>query len=69
MPHIPANQGSAYRKVRARGAIDFPLAGVAVALVMESGTIRKLRIALTGTNPRPVLLEGTEALVGAAGDV
>lgn len=68
VPRTSQNQTSAYRKVRARGAIDFPLAGVAVVLAMESGTIRTLRIALTGTNPRPVLLEGAEELVGAAVD-
>ncbi len=61
---VKATSRSAYRKVRARAAIDFPLAGVAVALSMRSGAIEHLRIALTGTNPRPVLLAGTEDLVG-----
>jgi 4-hydroxybenzoyl-CoA reductase subunit beta len=55
---------AAYRKVRLRGSIDFPLAGVAVALACASGRLEELRIALTGTNPRPLLLSGTEELLG-----
>jgi 4-hydroxybenzoyl-CoA reductase subunit beta len=55
---------AAYRKVRQRGSIDFPLAGVAVALACRHGRLEELRIALTGTNPRPLLLSGTEELVG-----
>jgi 4-hydroxybenzoyl-CoA reductase subunit beta len=59
---------SGYRKARARGAIDFPLAGVACALRIDSGVLRELRVALTGTNARPLLLTGTDALVGHAVD-
>jgi 4-hydroxybenzoyl-CoA reductase subunit beta len=55
---------SGYRKARARGAVDFPLAGVACAICMNDGVVAGLRVALTGTNVRPLLLEGTEALVG-----
>jgi 4-hydroxybenzoyl-CoA reductase subunit beta len=55
---------SAYRKARARGAIDFPLAGVAVALELGQGLVRTLRVALTGTNERPLLLAGTDAFSG-----
>lgn len=62
--HLPANApASRYQKVRTRGAIDFPLAGVAVAL-RASGAVTALRIALTGANSRPFLLTGTDALVG-----
>jgi 4-hydroxybenzoyl-CoA reductase subunit beta len=57
-----------YRKARTRGAIDFPLAGVAAALELDGGRIRSLRIALTGTNSRPFLLEGTRELEGKAID-
>ena len=55
---------SGYRKARVRGAMDFPLAGVACALRLDRGAIAELRIALTGTNSRPLLLQGTEALLG-----
>ncbi len=63
--HLPADApASRYRKVRTRGAIDFPLAGVAVALAVSKGAVTALRIALTGTNSRPFLLAGTDALIG-----
>ncbi len=55
-----------YRKARARGAIDFPLAGVAAQVAMNDGRLGALRVALTGTNARPFLLDGTHALIGAA---
>jgi 4-hydroxybenzoyl-CoA reductase subunit beta len=67
--HLPAGAPpSAYRKVRVRGSIDFPLAGVAVALAVAEGRIATLRVALTGTNACPFLLEGTGGLLGAALD-
>jgi 4-hydroxybenzoyl-CoA reductase subunit beta len=55
---------SAYRKVRVRGAIDYPLAGVAVALLATAGTVTSLKIALTGTNSRPFTLTGTDTFLG-----
>ncbi len=63
--HLPPDPPlSAYAKLRSRAAIDFPLAGVALALAAAGGTITSLRVALTGTNSRPLLLAGTEALAG-----
>ena len=62
--HVPAAVPSAYSKVRVRGAIDYPLAGVAVALRAGAGAVESLRIALTGTNSRPFVLAGTDAMVG-----
>lgn len=59
---------TAYEKVRARGAIDYPLAGVAVALSLRDGAIESLRVGLTGLNSRPFLLDGVDALVGRAVD-
>ena len=64
---IPAQLASVrtgYRKARARGAIDFPLAGVAAQVAMNHGRLGALRVALTGTNARPFLLDGTDALIG-----
>ncbi len=58
----------AYRKARVRGAIEFPLAGVAVALEMSQGRVRALRVALTGTNPCPLVLAGTEEFQDKAPD-
>jgi 4-hydroxybenzoyl-CoA reductase subunit beta len=56
---------SAYEKARVRGSIDFPLAGAAVRLRKKpDGTIEELSIALTGVNPIPQLINGTEAFHG-----
>jgi 4-hydroxybenzoyl-CoA reductase subunit beta len=60
----PEASPSAYCKVRVRGAIDYPLAGVAVALGAAAGAVTSLRIGLTGTNSRPFVLAGTDAIVG-----
>jgi 4-hydroxybenzoyl-CoA reductase subunit beta len=59
---------SGYDKIRIRRSIEYPVAGVAVALRRDGATLTDLRVAFTGTNPRPVLLEGTAALCGAALD-
>jgi 4-hydroxybenzoyl-CoA reductase subunit beta len=55
---------SAYDKIRIRRSIEYPVAGVAVALRRNGATLVELRVAFTGTNPRPVLLEGADALCG-----
>ncbi len=61
---IPSGWRCAYEKIRVRRSIEFPLAGVAVALRREGEQLARLRVAFTGTNPRPLLLEGTDALCG-----
>ena len=65
---IPASanaRSSGYRKARARAAMDFPLAGVACAVTLaDDGALRTLRVALTGTNSHPLVLSGTDALLG-----
>jgi 4-hydroxybenzoyl-CoA reductase subunit beta len=55
---------SGYDKIRIRRSIEYPVAGVAVALRREGKNLVDLRVAFTGTNPRPVLLTGTEDLCG-----
>jgi 4-hydroxybenzoyl-CoA reductase subunit beta len=55
---------SGYDKIRIRRSIEYPVAGVAVALRRDGDTLADLRVAFTGTNPRPVRLEGTAALCG-----
>jgi 4-hydroxybenzoyl-CoA reductase subunit beta len=54
--HLPPPQGlrSAYEKARVRDAVDFPLAGIAVALRRDGEVIADLRVAVTGTNSAPV---------------
>lgn len=59
---------SAYDKIRIRRSIEYPVAGVAVALRREGDTLADLRIGFTGTNPRPVLLAGTKELCGGRVD-
>jgi 4-hydroxybenzoyl-CoA reductase subunit beta len=62
------NLHSAYDKIRIRRSIEYPVAGVAVALRKEGGKLTDLRVAFTGTNPRPVLLAGTANLCGGGFD-
>ena len=68
VPPQPAGSRSGYRKGRIRGAMDFPLAGVAARASFDGGSLRSLRLALTGTNSRPLLLADTDALCGGAID-
>ncbi len=55
---------SAYDKIRIRRSIEYPVTGVAVALRREADKLTDLRVAFTGTNPRPVRLAGTAELCG-----
>lgn len=55
---------AAYDKLRIRRTIEYPVAGAAVALGCDGEILADLRVAFTGTNPRPVLLTGTKALCG-----
>ena len=64
----PAALRTGYDKVRVRQSIDYPLAGVAAGVVREGDRVADLRLAFTGTNPRPLLLQGTESLCGGALD-
>ena len=59
---------SAYDKIRIRRSIEYPVTGVAVALRREGESLADLRVAFTGTNPRPVRLAGTAELCGGALD-
>ncbi len=63
--HVPKGTAkTVYEKVRVRGAIDFPLAGVAVALEKDAGNLKSFRVALTGTNCRPLLIADTDKFLG-----
>jgi 4-hydroxybenzoyl-CoA reductase subunit beta len=52
----PSGARSDYAKIRVRGAVDFPLAGVAVALDANGGK-NSYRVAITGTNSKPFEVE------------
>lgn len=61
--HVPASKArSAYEKIRVRGSIDFPLAGVAVACEVSADDSTVFRLAITGTNSRPFSIESIEPL-------
>lgn len=67
--HVPARMAGrrgVYLKLRVRDSIDYPLAGVAVAMdVDSSGICRDARVALTAVNPAPVLVrQASEWLAG-----
>ena len=55
LPAHTAGWRGAYRKLRVRGSIDYPLAGVAVAL-QKNGSVSDARVAITGVNPAPLLV-------------
>ena len=65
LPASTAGYQGVYRKLRVRGSIDYPLAGVAVVLRRRNGHVADARIGLTAVNPAPVLVKGaTEFLSG-----
>jgi 4-hydroxybenzoyl-CoA reductase subunit beta len=63
LPHSSSGYRGTYRKLRVRGSIDYPLAGVAVAIKRSNGHINDIQIALTAVNPAPVMVAGLSALI------
>jgi len=63
LPASSANYSGVYRKLRVRGSIDYPLAGVAVALRRSNGHIADARVAITAVNPAPLLVKGISELL------
>ena len=63
LPRAAAGYAGAYRKLRIRGSIDYPLAAVAVAWKQTNGEVGDLRIALTAVNPAPLLVEGVRSVL------
>ena len=70
--HLPPSAGwrAVYKKLRRRGAFDFPVLGVAARLDSEEdGTVREARVVLGGISPAPLEVEAAgAALVGGALD-
>src|SRR5262245_1609846 len=65
LPEAAAGMVGVYKKLRMRGSIDYPLAGVAVALRRKGKTIEDARVAITGVNPAPHLVkDAPHALIG-----
>ena len=79
VPAESADYRGVYRKLRVRGSIDYPLAGVAIVMKRSNGHVADARIAMTAVNPAPVLVYKAgellcgrivdEALAEAAGDL
>jgi 4-hydroxybenzoyl-CoA reductase subunit beta len=69
LPESSANYRGVYRKLRVRGSIDYPLAGVAVVMKRTNGHIDDARVGITAVNPAPMLVQGVgEMLAGKALD-
>jgi xanthine dehydrogenase YagS FAD-binding subunit len=69
VPPPAAGLRSSYRKVRARQAWDFALAGVALALVFDGNTVTSADIFLSGAAPVPWRAKAAEeAVVGTTLD-
>ncbi len=69
LPAESAGYRGVYRKLRVRGSIDYPLAGVAVVMKRSSGQVTDARIAMTAVNPAPLLVRRAgEMLIGKTVD-
>ncbi len=79
LPPTSADYRGVYRKLRVRGSIDYPLAGVAVVIKRSNGHVADARIGITAVNPAPLLVKGAgellkgkvidDALAEAVGDL
>jgi 4-hydroxybenzoyl-CoA reductase subunit beta len=63
LPASSAGYRGVYRKLRVRGSIDYPLAGVAVAIKRLNGCVTDARVAITAVNPAPLPVKGAEDLL------
>ena len=69
LPASMAGYRGVYRKLRVRGSIDYPLAGVAVVMKRSNGYVSDARIGITAVNPAPLLVKGAgELLMGKSLD-
>ena len=63
LPASSAGYDGVYRKLRVRGSIDYPLAGVAVVMKRSNGRIDDARVGITAVNPAPLLVQGASAML------
>jgi 4-hydroxybenzoyl-CoA reductase subunit beta len=72
LPETSAGYKGAYQKLRVRGSIDYPLAGVAVVMRSANGkrgAVQDARVAITAVNPAPLLIKNAaHALIGRVVD-
>lgn len=65
LPASASGYRGIYRKLRVRGSIDYPLAGVAVVLKRTNAHIEDARVAITAVNPAPLLVtKASDVLTG-----
>jgi 4-hydroxybenzoyl-CoA reductase subunit beta len=65
IPASSAGWSGTYKKLRLRQSIDYPLAGVAVAMRKDStGNCLEARVAVNAVNPAPKLVKAAELLQG-----
>jgi 4-hydroxybenzoyl-CoA reductase subunit beta len=55
VPAHTAGYRGRYSKLRIRGSIDYPLAGVAIAMRVKDQTCQDVRVGITAVNPAPLL--------------
>ena len=63
LPAVKPGLRSSYRKVRGRGAWDFALAGVALALTMSGKRVEQARVVFSGVAPIPWRSEPAERAI------
>jgi 4-hydroxybenzoyl-CoA reductase subunit beta len=63
LPASSAGYRGVYRKLRVRGSIDYPLAGVAVVMKRSNGHVADARIGITAVNPAPILVNGAREIL------
>ena len=69
LPESAADYHGVYRKLRVRGSIDYPLAGLAIVMKRSNGHVADACLAITAVNPAPMLVKGaSEMLAGKAVD-
>jgi 4-hydroxybenzoyl-CoA reductase subunit beta len=64
LPAAARGQRGAYRKLRPRGAIDFPMLSVAAAVRGDAARMESARIVVSALGAKPRLLGGLDGLVG-----
>ena len=63
IPAVGETTRGTYMKFRLRGAIDFPVLGLACVLDLDDGVIRKARVVFGAAAPWPVRIELAEAFL------
>ena len=63
LPASRADYSGVYRKLRVRGSIDYPLAGIAVVMKRSNGHVADARVGITAVNPAPLLVKGAGELM------